>query len=321
MTSRRAARSFDTSVSLLDHIYEQMQIDEACGVREKRGFTWWGHRLAQRIWVEAPRDFVGQLIAKLHIETDLWKNVEDTENVRGKLSVCNRHAILSAFVLDPKQGTVRLHASLYFTDENVNTVQGLAVHIAAIQGADANIKADGLASQLNATVNESHHPMNGWRSQPDDMLNVIEQVYARLGKEPSRFLEVDFERLAAMDPAPWVVATADADGLTAEFPFFGNEPAPVTALQGKTKSWTAFLEVETTARHPQLGNGILLRLILPIDADPMLLNSAEAQEWTGFNQLGAWFHDNRGVSFVTFIPNAVFRVGLLENFIGTRRDG
>ena len=311
---RREQVSFweDDSASMLDDIYAKLRIDEGWSVREKRRFTWWGHRLAQRVSVEKPRLFANQLITKLNIETDLWRDVPRTEKTAALVRMLNYNATLSAFVWDEQRGTIRLHASLYLDAENVETVTYLAINVTAMQAADAYIKIDGPASLLKATPDESLHPTSGRRREPDDMLNVIEQLYAPRGEEPSRFSEIDFESLAKTEPAPWVLATAGPDGLTAEFPFFGSEPVFLT-LEGQVR--TALFQVNTDASHPQLGNGVLLRLTLPVDADPVTLNLAESQEWTGFNQLGAWFHSDRGVSFVTFIPNEMFREGLLENLV------
>jgi hypothetical protein len=47
----------------------------------------------------------------------------------------------------------------------------------------------------------------------------------------------------------------------------------------------------------------------------LTLNAAEADEWTAFNQLGAWFADEQGVTFVTFMPSGMFQRGLLEILI------
>ena len=304
-------KRLDSDVAVvLDDIYAKLRIDEEWSVREERCFTWWGHRLAQRVSVEKPRLFANQPITKLNIETDLWRDVPRTEKTAALVKMLNYTATLSAFVWDQQRGTIRLHASLYLDAENVETVTYLALNVTAMQAADAYIKIDGLCSLLKATPDESLHPTSGRRHEPDDMLNVIEQVYAPLGKGPSRFSEIDFESLAKTEAVPWVLATAGLDGLTAEFPFFGSEPAFLT-LEGPAR--TALFQVNTDAPHPQLGNGVLLRLTLPVDADPVTLNLAESQEWTAFNQLGAWFHNDRGVSFVTFIPNATFREGLLEN--------
>ena len=39
----------DLGLEVLDFLFESMGIDEQWGVREYRSFTWWGHRLAQRV--------------------------------------------------------------------------------------------------------------------------------------------------------------------------------------------------------------------------------------------------------------------------------
>ena len=52
-----------------------MQIDTAWSVREPRAFTWWGHRLAQRVWVDEPRHSRGVDVVHAFAETDLLDGV------------------------------------------------------------------------------------------------------------------------------------------------------------------------------------------------------------------------------------------------------
>lgn len=106
-----------------------------------------------------------------------------------------------------------------------------------------------------------------------------------------------------------ILANSDATGLTAEFPwdpgatsqiarFFGGDPGGPTSL----------LRLATTERHPALGNGLLCRLtirlnlleLVAIDAPPFF---------------GAWTVDPEtlGLTFVTFLPNVLYRPGVAAN--------
>jgi len=42
----------DVGQQVLDDVFAKMQIDQEWSVREARSFAWWGHDLAQRVWVE-----------------------------------------------------------------------------------------------------------------------------------------------------------------------------------------------------------------------------------------------------------------------------
>src|SRR5438034_671528 len=43
------SRNPDLGLEVLDFVSMSMQIDDSWSVRTARGFTWWGHRLAQRV--------------------------------------------------------------------------------------------------------------------------------------------------------------------------------------------------------------------------------------------------------------------------------
>ena len=49
-------RREDVGPGVIDFVYATLGLDDAWSVREPRGVTWWGHRLAQRVWAEAARD-------------------------------------------------------------------------------------------------------------------------------------------------------------------------------------------------------------------------------------------------------------------------
>lgn len=191
-----------------------------------------------------------------------------------------------------------------------------------LQAADAHIKADGLARVLGGEPDVSVHPRSGVRHEPDDMLNVIASLFAPRGSGASPWTEADFRMTADMKPRPWVLASADATGLTAEFPFNGGLPAMLAR-----RAETALLVASSTQRHPQLGSGLFLRLQLPINLSKddgsditLTLNLLESLETTDTHTLGAWRvgprvrgrTDEYSVNFVSFIPAAAYRNGLLD---------
>ena len=75
-----------------------MQIDPEWSVREERNLTWWGHRLAQRIWAETVMIEDGDEIVRVHAETDVLRNVNTEAHAIQSLSILNRNASLSAYV-------------------------------------------------------------------------------------------------------------------------------------------------------------------------------------------------------------------------------
>lgn len=67
----------DPGLELLQFVAANMHIDEAWMVREPRRFTWWGHRLAQRVWAETPRRSEGFEVCRVYAETDLVRSVPE----------------------------------------------------------------------------------------------------------------------------------------------------------------------------------------------------------------------------------------------------
>lgn len=314
--------SGDPGLEVLQFVYTSMQIDEAWSVREPRRFTWWGHRLAQRIWAEPPRASEGFEVSRVHAETDLLRRVSGRPGLLDQLAALNRFASLSALVWDPQRSRLMLRCSVYVHAQTLPWVRELFAAAVAIQAADAHIKVAELPRLLGGEPDTSAHPTSGWRSQPDDMLNVIASMFAPQGRGPSPFTEADFKAALRLEPRPWVLATGNGAALAAEFPFWGDVPA-VAGGGG-----TALLTATAKERHPQLGSGALLLLSVPSPPDPAPvdpgdaarlandLNLAEPEAWTRAHFLGAWaVGPGRGLTYVTFLPAVVYRRGLLEAMI------
>ena len=222
-------------------------------------------------------------------------------------------------VWHPEQRRLTLRYGVYVHPQNLSWLSRLFLAAVGLQAADAHIKAPELARLLGGEPDTSPHPHTGWRPRADEMLGVIEQVFAPQGRGPSPFTDADFKAALQLAPRSWVLATGNGAGLTAELPFFDDVPA---VLGGRG---TALLVATATERHPQLGSGALLRLSLPAlpGADPAdsrrgaqlagELNRAEPQAWAAAHFLGAWtFDPTLGLTFVTFLPAAVYRARLLD---------
>ena len=291
-----------------------MQIDERWMLRRPRGFTWWGHELAQQVWLDPVEDYHGTPVARLHIETDLLTDVPDPAKAIDALVALNRAASLSSLAADA-EGRVRLHASLTVTPDNLTLAGSLALHAIAIQAADAHIKAAPLAGHLGARVARSAHPSHGPRPDPDDLLDAL-AFYADKGAGASPYADLDFRAMALMQPRPWVLARTAGDGLDVELPFLGSRPSVLDGT-GAAAPETALLQVRASHRHAQLGTGLLLRLALPVRAGAAVanqLNLAEALRPEG-HQLGAWTIDQQNLACYTVVPAVAFADDLVETLI------
>jgi len=313
----------DIGPAVLDFLFEKLQIDLQWSVREPRGFTWWPHRLAQRVWAEPARQSFDHQIVRVHAVTSLLRNVRETAELRPRLSALNRFTSLGALVWSPERERIFLHCSAVFHAQNVEWLRPIFLAAVGIQATDAHVRVDGLAHIFGGEPEVSAHPNTGPRSDPDDILNVIARVFAPAGAGPSPWTERDFRAVERMAPAPWTLATSDATGLTAEFAFSGPRPAVVApALE------TALFTASATDRHPQLGAGLLLRLQLPLSIGASgpdlanMLNTLEMSDDAKGHTLGAWcdaptagaVRDAASLTFASFIPAAVYRSGLLEAF-------
>jgi hypothetical protein len=313
----------DIGPEVIESLFASMDIDEEWAIREARGFTWWGHTLAQRVWAEPPRDSAGTTLVRVHAETALLRGVTVSDAVLQRLGALNQVASLSAFVLDPRSRRVTLHCAMTLHRETLDWGKRLLSGAVAAQAADAHVKVAG-APLFGATVDTSSHPRSGVRPQPDDMLSILEAVFVPKGAGPSPVTDADLEGAEGLLSQAGLIGFSGADGLTAELPFTGRQPAAMRELIGEAgPPETALLRVGTKERHPQLGNGAFFHLALPLNFDrpqaaaiAMRLNHAEATEPSDAHFLGAWCPDRpRGLGFVSFLPAALYRPGLLDVMI------
>ena len=91
---------------------------------------------------------------------------------------------MSALLLDESAGRLSLHASVAAHGENAAWVSLLLLSAAALQAADAEAKVDhGFADAFNARPAHSTHPVSGARSDPDEMLFIMKNVYVPRGQQ------------------------------------------------------------------------------------------------------------------------------------------
>lgn len=282
----------------LKFLTARMQIDADWAVQEQTSFTWWAHALAQRVWVSPPRDIQGVEVRTLHVETNLLAEVPMNASTWARLAAINGLATLSAYVADPAARRVDLHASVSLTAENWPLARAVALHAMALQMADAYAEAAELAGAFGGRINATAHPRRGMRARPDEMVGVVE-IYQQRGEGGSPFTADEIAELVHLEPRPWVIASNESHALHAELDFARDSPAR--------------LELDAAARHPALGSGLQLRLMLPVEPDEMIAQKLNANERIepDSHQLGAWCVDQeRGLLFTSFVPAAAFVPGL-----------
>lgn len=280
---------------VLRFLTARMQIEAEWAVQEKTSFTWWASSLRQRVWVAEPREFQGVQLTTLHVETDLISDVPMDDSTWARLASVNRFASLSAYVADPVAGTISLHSSVSLTADNYRLAQTIALHAMALQMADAFAEAAELAKAFGGQVNSSPHPLRGLRTTPDEMVGILE-IYQQRGEAESPFTPEELAKLVHVEPRPWVLAANDTHRIDADLEFAAGDVH-------------ARLELDAEAKHPSLGSGLLMRLKLPVEPDPMVAQRLNANERLepDAHQLGAWcVDDEHGLMFTGFIPAAAW---------------
>lgn len=304
----------DLGPPVLQYVFEAMQLDEAWSVRARRSFTWWGHHLAQRVWVDPARRGPDGDLTRVHAATPVLQKVPRDPQTAERIASLNRFATFSALVWNPDSGEAAFHSSAYLSAGNASLLQPLLAKAIVMQAAEAHVQLEMLMGLLGGRPAFSAHPRNGARKDPDPKLDVLGTVYARVGEGRSPFTQADFDAALRMEPRPWSSAAVDGRALTVEFPF----------REGKASAGdgSAVLTVSAEATHPQLGSGLLLRLRPPVPPAPHAaevagrLNAAEIREWTQANFFGAWCtgHDDT-LWFATFLPAGLYEPGILSQMV------
>lgn len=303
----------DVGLHALDIIHKVLMIDAEWTSRANRQFTWWGHRLAQRVSASPCFESQEILISRIRVSVPLLDQVNRPPGeVMSILGYLNRMSVGHALVY--REAERRIEAVLaHIVHEE--TVEGRAREIASnqiIMLAQCEQMADALAPLLKGQVAVRQHPLMGERPEPDDMLTVVERHYAPLGAEPNRFaVESEFKAIeAAFENSLAFSMGGDANGISLEVAFGEDD--------------TTLIELSTTVDHPALGAGLGVFTTVRWDGTPEevgamanRLNVQLAEPFEVEAALGAWcIRDIGDQSFLAhgrFVPNADLPFSLLMN--------
>lgn len=267
-----------------------------------RGFRWWPHAHAMRVWAEPARPDGSCVVAA---ETVLFTDVTARGAEFAKLASWNaREPGLSSLRWDSQTGEVSMRCGIIARPGDAGAPARRLCHGALLQVGESLRAADALAIELPAAALATPPP-------PLAGLAVVEQAetwqaYAHEAPGLAASLARQVATLAGVSPAPWLHVTRAAHGLDAEIACAPEHP-PSASGQGM-----ALLRISAFQAHPRLGAGLVVVLVPPPETEPVperayataaLLNEAESREWTGVDQLGGWcVHPSAGLSHVTFVP-------------------
>lgn len=304
----------DAGLELVNYVFERMQIDSKWSVRHRRGFTWWGKDHAQHVWADPPVEDDGIYVSRVHARTEVGMGFRSDAANLGKLSALNCFASLNA-LLPEEDETAQLNfvSNVYVHEETPHSIRELFKVAVAMQAANGQIWGERIEQLFDAQSARSAHPVSGPRGDSDDMLEVMRDAVAPEGRKTVRWKAADLQEaggtLQQILPVAQVVVDPST-GLSAVIPF------------SRQSADSALIMVQTTEAHPQLGNGVFIRLTPPlrfVREEPELLaarlNRLESRSWTATHFLGAWCSMKSFVHFVTFCPNLAYRPGLLTNLL------
>lgn len=291
----------DPGLSVVRYLYDNSRVDAQWSVLEERGYTWWADGLAQRVWVEPALDDDGIEICRVIAETELVRRFGSVADATRIIDPLNGLSAGSALVIDPDARTIRSVASMWTHEQTSQIVARSFSVVAAIQVAQAQAQGPMLAPLVDGELALSEHPDSGPRPEPDEMLGLLELV-ASDGANPSLWVGAEMATALEMVQSVPIVtlATGDETGMSIEVPF------------GQA---TALIQVDATEAHPSLGNGMLVRLSLPGDANPgpewaAMLNRSELDSLTRAQFIGSWVGSASFPTHVSFYPNLLARTGM-----------
>jgi hypothetical protein len=308
----------DAGLRTVEDIFTNLEIDEDWSTRGGRGFTWWAHRHAQRVWAEEPVEDEDVTLSVVHVETDAMRGLSALSDVdaRGSeavLGVASGQASLAALMVDGD--AVRFHSTVQVHDEIQEWASRLIQMAAVVQISNAELAIEQLAETLKLGPDESHHPEHGPRPEPDEMIHALEGLPMR---DRSWGEQAEYERVASLLTDRGVLSFPGDLGLTAEFPY-GPSGGPAAA--GGTSH---LLQVQST-ENGRMGLGLRMTLRLrewPMEGErqvfPPELNALEAEGGPGAHLLGSWAIELGPSSvpyFTCFLPSVLYAPGSLLNLI------
>jgi hypothetical protein len=302
----------DVGIETIRKVYDYLRIDKEWSLIHERGFTWWGHRQAQRVWADKPFEGSGMLITKVNAETDSLIYSKRGEGPTDRLATYICDSSLSGLVVENDRFKYRCSAFIHEQNQHwLVPLFSLAVIMQAVEAINMCMVFQGTFGLL---ADYSHHPDNGPRRFPDDMLTVTggfiepqsEEAIKNIGEED--FISASQIIGGGLGPV------IDDSGLSVNIPF-GNDSALLLACKQE---------------HPFLGKGLSITHILPADQVEavceingsliMDMNAAEQDTINTGHFLGTWclgppVSDRKTPVFVSFIPAVTCNRSVLVNMI------
>jgi hypothetical protein len=295
-------------------VHERLMIDEHWTVRFDNGFTWIANNLEQRIeWEPHYWDFAtwGTIVRS---STVVLRDVEaPSDDVRAYLAGIGMFASASTWHYDDTERVLRAVCQYFFHEQSLVFRAGQHADFSILQLYEAERLAPKLADELKGEIAVAVHPVSGWRTEYDDMLNVVRDLVQPQGAQPSRFAddaEIDLA-LSEVDGHLEMEHSAERDRIKFTVPLLADVEATI--------------RLNTSQQHPWYGAGLSVATVLEMDLDDAALVNywsrlvemqLAAPEGRGY---GSWavadFGSGRRLSFCRFVPNMTAGPGVLRDVL------
>lgn len=297
----------DLATAALDHVSRMLMIDDEWSVRGERELTWTGHRLAQTYSVTGPFESRGTPVHRISATVPVIAGPASNE-MEAILSVLNHMCVGDALVWHPGGRILKSHVAAVFHEETVGWRLSQFTSFAILQLSLLEARLEMISKLVPGEPMVWQHPENGARTNFDDMLNVVRDVYRPHGEAPSRFLSrEEFDGVCKWTrETPFFSVGASETGLAIEVPFGSRD--------------TSLIQLRADQEHPTLGSGLLVSIQvrpntascdLPMEKIAAGLNLLETDETMSLHQYGAWHVTDGFPAHSHFIPNANYQKGVI----------
>jgi hypothetical protein len=207
---------------------------------------------------------------------------------------------------------MQLFSSAYVYQDTAGWLSSFLAQMAIMQPINAEIRSTTAPEMFGGGV--PAFAEGSKKGSISDILNLAETMFVPEGKKNSKWGGSDeFEQFAGKYAKNDVCfGLGDTEGMTLETPFGAD---------------SAIMRFKTNQQHPQLGNGLLITTQIrssqrfeDVCIEAAGLNFLESRVWTDFPQFGCWHPEETSAdradwAHTCFVPNALFRPGLVANFV------
>jgi len=304
-----AQRVEDAGIGAIKQMHELARIPRGATVWNDNGFCWWINDFRQRVWSEPLSGGDGEAGFKIRVVTDFLGSASaDPAKLAEQLTILGRQNGVTALVYDPADRGIRHWTSVNVGATPAEWVLPLLIGASYAQAAAVRTTHHTVPGLFGATLDQTRPPA-GKRSCVHEAVELWPAESRLEGKQPSAWTgSEEFAQAAETFRLGGIEAVASASGIAAELPFDAIAGASCEWAQGRAASF----EMRTGEPHPADGNGLRMRLKLPLslpkaDAEKLCasLNLLETCD-SGTLLAGGWCAEEGATVFSGFVPNIMY---------------